>query len=156
MIGPSHRPPEYVFFQVFDARQRMPLQASVADKVQINEEYVMEFDRRMNAAASREVQSDEESHNGAFFSVREAPCDLASLQPPKRSVRARFERMAMRFGLWPSQIEEDGAVALEVAEACANCHCAKACEKLLTSDRAREIEAECPNAARYQALRRTR
>lgn len=97
------------------------------------------------------------SHADAAEIGREDPTAVKPsperLRDAKPDVRARIERMAARFGLWPEQIDRDPAVAREVVEACAGCHCAGQCQERFASDESAEIQRQCPNAMLYRSLR---
>lgn len=74
--------------------------------------------------------------------------DYQRLVTSKDGTRSRMEVLAARFGVTPEMIDADRGLALELAETCGHCHCAKACQNAI--DLGVDFNTErCPNASIY-------
>lgn len=73
---------------------------------------------------------------------------FARLRSSKEGTRARMEALAAQFGVTPAMIDADHGLALELAQTCGHCQCAKACQNAL--DLGVDFNADrCPNATIY-------
>lgn len=74
--------------------------------------------------------------------------DFTRLVTSKGGTRERMETLAARFGVTPQMIDADHGLALELAQTCGHCQCAKACQNAI--DLGVNFDtARCPNASIY-------
>ncbi|KIN70226.1 hypothetical protein Z946_80 [Sulfitobacter noctilucicola] len=74
--------------------------------------------------------------------------DFRRLSTSKAGTRDRMEALAAQYGVTPALIDADRGLALELAQTCGHCQCAKACQNAL--DLGVDFDAgRCPNATVY-------
>ena len=74
--------------------------------------------------------------------------DYTRLMTSKGGTRTRMESLAAQFDVTPEMIDADHGLAVELAQVCGHCKCARACQKAL--DLGVEFNSDrCPNATIY-------
>jgi hypothetical protein len=77
--------------------------------------------------------------------------DYALLVQSPPGARARIEHIAARLGVTPSMIDAEPGMAQEIAETCAACSEARACQRGIDTG-AGFATVRCPNANRFRDL----